>query len=69
MKHGCVLKKENMMIFQKNVMSFLSTRKLLSIMKYRVSSLTRFAEFVYLYQLFSVETNFVRIALFVMAFL
>ena len=38
-------------------------------MKYRVSSLTRFAEFVYLYQLFSVETNFVRIALFVMAFL
>jgi hypothetical protein len=48
MKHGYLFKKENMVIFQKNVMSLLSTRNWFLIMKYHVSSLTCFTNFVYL---------------------
>ena len=37
MKHGCLFKKENMVIFQKNVMSLLSTSNWFLIMKYHAS--------------------------------
>jgi len=47
-KHGCLFKKENVAIFQKNVMSFLAILYYFLIKKYRVYFLTRFTKFVYL---------------------